>query len=71
MRQDLLETLLPVMDIAITVPVGDIPMAGHGVPITAEFRDHRNDFETVHGMPVYDGEDINDSDCETPGQRSG
>ena len=51
-RQDLLETSLPVMDIAIMVPVGDIPMAGHGAPITAESKDPRNDFETVHGMPV-------------------
>ena len=29
-QQDLLETSLPVMDIAITVPVRDIPMAGRG-----------------------------------------
>ena len=26
----------------------------------------RNDFETVDGMPVYYGGDLNDSDCEDP-----
>ena len=35
-QQGLLETSLPVIDTAITVPVGDIPMAGHGAPITTE-----------------------------------
>ena len=64
-RQDLLETSVPVMVIEITVPVGDIPMAGNGAPITAESEDPQNNFETVHGMPVYYGGD--DSDCETPG----
>ena len=43
-QQDLLETSLPVTDIAIAVPVGDIPMAGHDAPIMTEFRDPRNDF---------------------------
>ena len=66
-RQDLLETSVPVMDIGITVSVGDIPMAGNGTPITAESTDPRNEFETVHGMPVYYGGDLNDLDCETPG----
>ena len=42
-------------------------MAGQDAPIMTEFRDTRNDFETVHGMPVYYGGDLNDSDCETPG----
>ena len=55
------------MDIAITVYMGDIPMAGHGAPIVAESKDLRNDCETVHGMPVYYGGDLNDSDCETLG----
>ena len=67
MRQDLLATSVPVMDIEITVPVGDIPMAGNGAPIAAESADPRNTFETVHGMPVYFGGDLNDSDYETPG----
>ena len=59
-RQDLLETSVPVMDIGTTAPVGDIP-------ITAEFKDPQTDFETVHGMPVYYGGDLNDSDYESPG----
>ena len=29
--------------------------------------DPRNNFETVHGMPVYNGGYLNDSDYETPG----
>ena len=66
-HQDLLETSLPVTDIAITVPVGDIPMAGQDAPIMTEFRDPRNDFETIHGMPIYYGRDLNESDSETPG----
>ena len=40
---------------------------GDGASITAESKDPRNEFETVHGMPVYYGGDLNDSDCETPG----
>ena len=59
-RQDLLETSVPVMDIGITAPVGDIP-------ITAELKDPQTDFETVHRMPVYYGGDLNDSDYESPG----
>ena len=31
----------PVMDIEITVPVGDIPMAGNDVPIAAESAEYR------------------------------
>ena len=42
MQLDLLETSFPVMDTEITVPVGDIPMAGHGALITAESADPRN-----------------------------
>ena len=45
-RQDLLATSVPVMDIEITVPVGDIPMAGIEVPIAAELADPRNTLET-------------------------
>ena len=67
-RHDLLETSVPVMDIRITAPLGDIPMAGNGVTITAEFKDPRNSFETVHGMPVYYGGDLNDSDYESSGE---
>ena len=66
-RQYLLETSVPVMDIWITVPVGDIPVAGDDATITAESKDPQNEFETVHGMPVYYGGDLNDSDWETPG----
>ena len=55
------------MDIGITVPVGDIPVAGNGATIKAESKDPQNEFETVHGMPVYYGGDLNDSDWETPG----
>ena len=54
------------MDIEITVPVGEIPMVGNGAHIAAESVDPQNNFETVHGMPVYYGGDLNDSDCETP-----
>ena len=61
-RQDLLESSVPVVDIGKTVPVGDIPMAGDAAPLM----DPRNKFETVHGMPVYNGGDLNDSDYETP-----
>ena len=32
----------------------------------AEYKDPRNEFETVDGMPVYYGGDLNDSDCENP-----
>ena len=66
-RQDLLVTSVPVVDIRITVPVGDIPMVGNDVPITAGSADPRKYVETVHGMPVYCGGDLGDSDCETPG----
>ena len=61
-QQDLLATSVPVMDNEITVPV-----AGNGAPIMTESADPRNTFETVHGMPVYYGGDLNDSDHETPG----
>ena len=67
MRQDLLATSVPVMDIEITVPVEDIPMAGIDVPIATELADPRNTVETVHGMPICYGGDLNDSDYETPG----
>ena len=30
------------------------------------YKDPRNEFETVDGMPVYYGGDLNDSDCENP-----
>ena len=36
-------------------------------PYHTESKDPRNEFETVHGMPVYYGGNLNDSDCETPG----
>ena len=65
-QQDLWETSVPVIDIGITVTVGDILMAGNGAPITAESTDPQNEFEIVHGMPVYYGGYLNDSDCETP-----
>ena len=32
----------------------------------ADYKDPRNEFETVDGMPVYYGGDFNDSDCEDP-----
>ena len=66
-RQDLLATSVPVMDMEITVPVGDIPMAGIDVPIAAELVDPQNTVETVYGMPICCGGDLNDSDYETPG----
>ena len=46
---------------------GGIPMACDGTYTTAEYKDPRNEFETVDGMPVYYGGDLNDSDCENPG----
>ena len=56
-RQDLLVTSVLVMDIEITIPVGDIPMAGIDVPIADELAD-----------PQYtDGGDLNYSDYETRG----
>ena len=61
-RQDLLAISVPVMDMEITVPMGDIPMAGIDVPIAAELADPRNTVETVHGMPICYGGDLNDSD---------
>ena len=54
-RQDLLVTSVPVMDIEITVPVGDIPMAGNGTHIAAESADSRNTLETVKGLSIMDG----------------
>ena len=30
------------------------------------YNDPRNEFETVDGMPIYYGGDLNDSDCENP-----
>ena len=60
------ESSVPVVDIGITVPVGDIPMGGDGAPLTDDSMDPRNIFETVHGMPVYYGGNLNDSDYETP-----
>ena len=32
----------------------------------SEYMVPRNEFETVDGMPVYYGGDLNDSDCEDP-----
>ena len=42
-------------------------MACDGTYNTAEYKDPWNEFETVNGMPVYYGGDLNDSDCENPG----
>ena len=36
-------------------------------PLSRLSKDPRNYFETVHGMSVYYGGGLNDSDCETPG----
>ena len=44
-RQDLLEASVPVMNIGIMMPVGDIPRAGDGASITAESKDPRNEWD--------------------------
>ena len=59
----------------ITEPVADILIVGQDVPVVAESLVHLNTFdpdllktfETVGGMPVYYGGDLNDSDCESVG----
>ena len=48
-------------------PAGVESLIGNGAHIAAESADPRNTFETVHGMLVYYGGDLNDSDCKTPG----
>ena len=73
--QDLSSYSLPAADMVITEPVADILIVGRDIPVVAESPDHRNTFdpdlpntfETVCGMPVYYGGDLNDSDCESVG----
>ena len=74
-RQELLSYSLPAADMVITEPVADILIVGHDVPVVAESPDHQNTFdpdllntfETVCGMHVYYGGDLNDSNCESVG----
>ena len=66
---------LPAADMVIAEPVADVLIVGQAVPVVAESPDIRNTFdldllnafETVDGMPVYYGGDLNDSDCESVG----
>ena len=67
LRQDSLDAPVAVRDVGIMVPVEGILMASDGTYSTAEYKDPRNEFETVDGMPVYYGGDLHDSDCENPG----
>ena len=74
-RQELSSYSLPAADMVITEPVADILIVGRDIPVMAESPDNRttfdpdllNTFETVGGMPVYYGGDLNDSDCESVG----
>ena len=66
-QQDLLATSVPMMDIEITVPVGNIPMTWNDTPIAAESADPRTPCATGNRMPVYFEWEFNDSDYETPG----
>ena len=64
MQQDLLVTSVPMMDVGITVPVGNIPMTGNVTPVVA---DPWTACATGFAMPVsYEG-DFADSDYDTPG----
>ena len=63
-QRDLLATSVPMMDIEITVPVGNIPMTGNDTPIAAEPADPRTACATGKRMPVYYEGDFNDSDYE-------
>ena len=73
--QELSSYSLPAADMVITEPVADILIVGQDVPVVAESPDHLNTFdpnllntfETVGGMPVYCGGDLNDLDCESVG----
>ena len=72
-RQELSSCSLPVADVVIAEPVADVLIVGQNVPVVTESQDHMNTFdldilntfETVGGMPVYYGGDLNDSDCES------
>ena len=66
-QRALLATSVPMLDIEITVPVGNIPMTGNDTPIAAESADPRTVCATRKRIPVYYEEDLNDSDYETPG----
>ena len=74
-RQELSSYSLPAADMVITEPVADILITGRDVPVVAESLDHLNTFdsdllnafETVCGMAVYYGGDLNDLDCESVG----
>ena len=73
--QELSSYSLPAADMVITEPVADILIVRRDIPVVAESPDHRNTFdpyllntlETVCGMPVYYGGDLNDSDYESVG----
>ena len=74
-RQELSSYSFPAADMVITELVADILIVGRDVPVVAVSPDHLNTFdpdllntfETVCGMPVYYGGDLNDSDCESVG----
>ena len=59
----------------IAEPVADVIIVGQDVPVVIESQDHLNTFdpdllntfETVGGMPVYYGGDLNYSDFESVG----
>ena len=53
-------TSVAMIDVGIMVPVGNIPMTGIVTPAATELADPRNSFETVNGMAVYYGGDLND-----------
>ena len=74
-RQERSSYSLPAADMMITEPVADVIIVGQDVPVVTESQDHLNTFdpdllntfETVGGMPVYYGGDLNDSDFESVG----
>ena len=66
-RHDWLATSVPMMDIGITVPVGNIPLTGYDTPTGAESADPRTNFKTGQSMPVYYKGDLNGSDYEPRG----
>ena len=66
-RQELSSYSLPAVDMVITEPVADILVAESWVHLNTFDPDLLNTFETVCGMPVYYGGDLNDWDCESVG----
>ena len=74
--QEVSSCSLPAADVRVAEPVMDVLIVGQDVPVVTESPDHMhtfdpdilNTFETVGGMPIYYGGDLNDSDCESVGE---